>query len=286
MADEPITHVTDTAFWVATYRADEAARPDALFADPLAAKLVEGRGRAIAAQMVDTAMLQWLIPLRTRMIDDFVAAAIAEGCDAVVNLGAGLDTRPYRLALPPSLPWIEVDFADTIAFKEERLAGETPRCALRRVACDLSDAAQRRALLDEVAAKAAKVFVITEGVVPYLANEEVAALADDLRARPRFARWLVEFFGTRFFQGARVMSRRRRRQMTNAPFRFQPGDWHAFFGAHGWRAKTTRYYGEEGARHRRRPPFSWKWRLLGALMPARVRERMRRSYGYSVLERT
>jgi O-methyltransferase involved in polyketide biosynthesis len=102
MADEPITHVSDTAFWVATYRADEAARPDALFADPLAAKLVEGRGRAIAAQMVDTAMLQWIIPLRTRMIDDFVAAAIAEGCDAVVNLGAGLDTRPYRLALPPS----------------------------------------------------------------------------------------------------------------------------------------------------------------------------------------
>jgi len=37
VTDTPIAHVTDTAFWVATYRANESARPDALFRDPLAA---------------------------------------------------------------------------------------------------------------------------------------------------------------------------------------------------------------------------------------------------------
>jgi methyltransferase (TIGR00027 family) len=283
--DSPISHVTDTAFWVATYRADEGERADALFQDPLAARLVEGRGREIAARMKDTAMTAWMVPLRTRMIDDFVAAAIADGCDLVLNLGAGLDTRPYRLALPPSLRWIEVDFADTIRFKEERLAGETPRCRLERVAADLSDAGARRALLDRVAGEAGKIFVITEGVVPYLSNEEAGALAEDLRARKSFAWWLVEYYAPRFLQGARALSRRRRRQMTNAPFRFRPGDWHAFFGGHGWTVKETRYFAEEAKRLGRRPPLGWRSRIMLRLLPRKIVDQFRRGFGYSVLRR-
>jgi methyltransferase (TIGR00027 family) len=283
--DSPITHVTDTAFWVATYRANEGERPDALFSDPLAARLVEGRGRQIAARMADAAMTAWMIPVRTRMIDDLVKKAIAEGCDVVVNLGAGLDTRPYRLPLPPSLRWIEVDFADTIRFKDERLAGETPSCRLERVAADLSDATARRALLDRIDGEGGKIFVITEGVVPYLSNDDAGALADDLRTRPHFTWWLVEYYAARFLQGARALTRRRRRQMTNAPFKFSPGDWHAFFGRHGWRAKELRYFAEEGARLKRRAPLGWKARLVMLLLPRRVRESLRRGFGYAVLER-
>jgi len=40
----------------------------------------------------------------------------------------GLDARPYRMNLPPTLQWIEVDFQDIIAYKEETLANEKPRC--------------------------------------------------------------------------------------------------------------------------------------------------------------
>jgi methyltransferase (TIGR00027 family) len=284
MADSPITHVSDTAFWVATYRADEGERADALFHDPLAARLVEGRGRAIAAGMADAERLAWAIPIRTRMIDDMLAEAVAAGCDAVVNLGAGLDTRPYRLALPPSLQWIEVDFADTIAFKEERLAGETPRCRLRRVPLDLADAAARRALFDEIDAGARKVFVMTEGVVPYLANAEVAALADDLHARPHFAYWLLDYWSSRIMRLSRI-HRRRRQQMRNAPLKFRPDDWTAFFVARGWRVKETRNYVDEAIRLRRPLPSSWRTRLLVKLLPRSVRQKMRQSFGYSVLER-
>src|SRR6185312_6458963 len=99
------------------------------------------------------------------IIDDFIRQAIADGCDTVLNLGAGLDTRPYRLELPQSLRWIEVDFAGTIDFKNECLAGEAPRCRLERRAVDLGAAAARRALFDDVAASSHKVFVLTEGVV-------------------------------------------------------------------------------------------------------------------------
>lgn len=38
-----ITNISDTARWVATYRAMETARPDAIFRDPFAERLVLGR---------------------------------------------------------------------------------------------------------------------------------------------------------------------------------------------------------------------------------------------------
>jgi O-methyltransferase involved in polyketide biosynthesis len=49
VTDPLISNVSDTARWVAVYRAWESARPDALFRDPLAGRLAGERGRAIAA---------------------------------------------------------------------------------------------------------------------------------------------------------------------------------------------------------------------------------------------
>jgi methyltransferase (TIGR00027 family) len=285
MSDTPIGHVADTAFWVATYRANESARPDALFRDPLAARLAEGRGRDIAGRIAGGAQVAWVVVLRTCIIDDFIREAIAGGCDAVLNLGAGLDTRPYRLELPPSLRWIEVDFAPTIDFKNERLAGETPRCRLERRAVDLGDAAARRALLADVNASAEKVLVLTEGVVGYLANEDVAALAADLRAQPRFAWWVVEYVSSQFRRFERFMSWRRRRQMANAPIRFRPDDWLGFFAAHGWAPKEIRYLVSEGEKHRRPPPVPRWMMLLYRVLFRNRRTAMRENYGFALMER-
>ena len=284
MSETPIAHVTDTAFWVATYRANESARPDALFRDPLAARLVEGRGRDIAERIAGGEQVAWVVVLRTLIIDDFIRQAIADGCDAVLNLGAGLDTRPYRLELPPSLRWIEVDFAGTIDFKNERLAGETPRCRLERRAVDLGDAVARRALLADVNASAQKVLVLTEGVVGYLANEEVAALAADLRAQPNFAWWVVEYVSSQFRRFERLLSYRRRKQMANAPLRFRPDDWLGFFAARGWTAKEIRYLVAEGEKHHRPPPVP-RWMMLVVRIMSRSRRQLRENYGFVLMER-
>jgi methyltransferase (TIGR00027 family) len=284
MSETPIAHVTDTAFWVATYRANESARPDALFRDPLAARLVEERGRDIAERIAGGEQVAWVVVLRTLIIDDFIRQAIADGCDAVLNLGAGLDTRPYRLELPPSLRWIEVDFAGTIDFKNERLAGETPRCRLERRAVDLGDAVARRALLADVNASAQKVLVLTEGVVGYLANEEVAALAADLRAQPNFAWWVVEYVSSQFRRFERLLSYRRRKQMANAPLRFRPDDWLGFFAARGWTAKEIRYLVAEGEKHHRPPPVP-RWMMLIVRIMSRSRRQLRENYGFVLMER-
>jgi O-methyltransferase involved in polyketide biosynthesis len=50
----PVSNVSDTARWVAVYRAWESARPDALFDDPYAQSLAGERGQAIAALMAST----------------------------------------------------------------------------------------------------------------------------------------------------------------------------------------------------------------------------------------
>ena len=85
----------------------------------------------------------WPMIIRTRLIDDLVLASLRDGCDCVANLAAGLDTRPYRLPLPASLNWIEVDLPGIIDEKSRLLTGEKPACRLRREKVDLADATQR-----------------------------------------------------------------------------------------------------------------------------------------------
>ena len=284
MTTPPIRHVADTALWVATYRANESKRPDALFHDPLAERLVEGRGRRIGAQM-RTSRVEWLVVIRTRIIDSLVERAIADGCDAVLNLGAGLDTRPYRMAVPASLLWIEVDFPEVIAFKEGRLASETPRCRLERVALDLAHVEARRALVRDIGTRARKVLVLTEGVLAYLTNREVAGLADDLYAEPHLAHWVLESRSTRFLWLARMLRLRSRKRMACAPLKFMPRDWTAFFRARGWTVAEMRHVGLEGLRLGRRLPLPAWARALLRLLPDRHRAALLRGAGYALMKR-
>src|SRR5439155_14950893 len=103
VSDEHIQHVSDTALLAAGWRALESSRSDALFHDPLAAGLAGERGLRIARTLPDGA---WVVAIRTVVIDAFLRSAISSGIDIIVNIGAGLDTRPYRLDLPSSLRWV------------------------------------------------------------------------------------------------------------------------------------------------------------------------------------
>lgn len=284
MDKSPIQHISDTAFWVATYRALESERVDALFRDPLAARLVEGRGRAIAIKMGDAARVGWSVAIRTYIIDQYIQDAIAQGCDVVLNLGAGLDTRPYRMVLPPKLRWIEADLPRVLDFKEHRLRDEIPRCQLTRVQINLGDHAARRALLTEIDAQAAKVLVLTEGVLPYLSMNEVSSLATDLQARPNFGLWVVDYFSKRLIKS--LERSRLYQKMGQLQFKFQPADWHAFFESHGWSVKKMRYLGEEGLRLQRPAPIPWWMKALARLIPHAKRSELQRVAGYALLQRS
>src|SRR5437667_6952274 len=127
--------------------------------------------------------------MRTVLFDRFIREQIAEGVDMIVNLAAGLDARPYRMELPPSLQWIEVDLPDLLAYKESVIGNEKPVCRLERIALDLADVVARRELFGRLANRAKKILVLTEGLLVYLSREEVGELARDLAP---FHRWITD----------------------------------------------------------------------------------------------
>src|SRR6266480_1593062 len=116
--DDEIGDVSDTAFLAAGWRAMESSRSDGLFRDPLAADLAGERGLRIAQTLPDGA---WVVAIRTVAIDAFVRSAISSGIDTIIDVGAGLDTRPYRMDLPSSVRWFEIDHPAVIDRKDAQL---------------------------------------------------------------------------------------------------------------------------------------------------------------------
>jgi len=98
-----IRNLADTARWVAVYRAQESERPDAHFRDPFARRLAGERGEQIARALPFAKQNAWSFVTRTVLVDRFITEQIEEGTDVVINLAAGLDARPYRMALPAAL---------------------------------------------------------------------------------------------------------------------------------------------------------------------------------------
>lgn len=232
MVTQPlITNVSDTARWVATYRAVESARPDALFDDPLADRLAGERGRAIVAAAPRAMRNGWWLVARTKLIDAAVIEAIEDGCDKVLNLAAGLDTRPYRLNLPPDFPWVEADLPGLLTEKEQALADQTPRCRLSTHAVDLADPSARDAFLNVELAGVTRALVLTEGLLMYLEASDVVALSAALK-RPEVAWWMFDFSGPGL---RRRMNKRTRGMLESAPFKFAPENGLAFFEDLGWR---------------------------------------------------
>jgi methyltransferase (TIGR00027 family) len=248
-----ITHVSDTARWTALYRATESARADALFRDPFAARLAGEQGRAIVAKAPVSSRNGWWLIARTKIIDDAIAGAIADGCDRVLNLAAGLDTRPYRLDLPSDLHWIEADLPALLAEKTELLADHTPRCRLTRSAVDLADPVARDAFFDEALDGAGKALVLTEGLLMYLGDRDVQALSGAID-RPQVGWWLFDFGGPGL---KRLMNKKMDGLRQNAPFIFAPENGLAFFEELGWRVLESEQLMAAAKRFRRLPIFMW-----------------------------
>src|SRR5256885_7002805 len=239
MSDPLIRDISDTARWMAVYRARESERSDAVFRDPFARALAGERGEQIAKAAGFGDEHAWSFLARTYLFDRFVAKQIKQGADLVVNLAAGLDTRPYRMELPPTLRWVEVDLPDILDYKEEILGDARPVCEVERVRLDLTNPDARRGLFNRLGARASNVLVICEGLIIYLMPEEVGALAQDLAAPPSFHRWVVDLVSP----GLLVMLKERMGKVVQdagAPFLFGPPEGPPFFERYGWKPVEVR----------------------------------------------
>jgi methyltransferase (TIGR00027 family) len=233
-----ISDVSDTARWVAAYRAFETLRPDPLFKDPFAANISGEFGLQIARSTRREMRNGWPMIIRTKLVDDLILQSIAGGCDCVLNLGAGFDTRPYRLVLPSTLAWYEADLPQIIGEKETALASEKPQCIVNRTKVDLRDSNARRMFLRESLVGSRRALVLTEGLLAYFDNYEVESLAVDLAEFQALHWWIVDLASPAAIR--KMMIKGMNRKLTNAPLKFAPPNGVAFFENLGWKTDDIR----------------------------------------------
>lgn len=280
-----IENISDTARWVAVYRAMESERPDALFNDPFARKLAGAKGDEIVRTMKDGTTMAWAMIVRTQVFDEIIMAEVGtDGIDLVLNLAAGLDARPWRLDLPPTLNWVDVDLPEILRYKLETLADAKPKCAYEAVEADLTDTEVRRALFARLGAHSKRTLVVTEGLLVYLTDADVTALATGLHATPSFTRWVIDLASPRLLK-MMTKSWGKAVESGNAPFRFAPPNGTDFFRELGWEERAYHSTMEEAERLDREMKMMWLWRFIGRFYPARMREEFRRMSGTVVLER-
>lgn len=261
-AEPLVRNISDTALLAAVYRARETDRSDAVFRDPFARRLAGERGDKIAKSMPMSEKATWAWIARTYAYDEIISEQISRGTDMVLNLAAGLDTRPYRMALPPSLRWIEVDLSGILDYKESVLRAEKPTCALERVRLDLADLTARAELFARLAREANNVLVLTEGLLIYFAADDVAALARNLASQASFQGWALEIASPGLLQ---MLKKGMGQQISqgNAELRFAPADGPGFFEPYGWTPVEIRSMIKTGARLER---LSF-WMHLMSLLP-------------------
>jgi len=196
--------VGGTGLTVAAVRAQETARPDRLFADPLAARFAEAGGLdpdSPPGGRRSAALRVWVVG-RTVFLDELLAEASQQGCRQVVLLGAGFDTRAFRLPWPPGTRCFEVDTPDVLGPKDEVLAAAhaEPACERVVVPCDLRDdwpAALRAAGLDPARPTA----WIAEGLLVYLSAADVDRLLASVTRLSAPGSWLGLTMTTREADG-------------------------------------------------------------------------------------
>lgn len=190
-SEDKIEHVSDTALMVAACRAMETAEPDGFIRDPFADRLAGERGMAIARGMPILEWMRFGVGIRAKFIDEILMDTLREGqIKTVLNLGSGLDTRPWRLKLPSTLRWVEADFPAMMEYKREKLADARPNCRLEQVPADLSDARQRQKVFETAGAEEA--LMITEGLLMYLPRAGILELAARAPQASGLRHWLLD----------------------------------------------------------------------------------------------
>ena len=182
-----------------------------------------------------------LIACRKRYIDDKLDEALPN-IDSVVVLGAGMDTRAYRLARRSDIPVFEVDLQVNIARKKAAVAqaiGAVP-ASVRLVPVDFERDDLISALTGLGYRTDARTFFIWEGVTQYLSQDAVRATLVALRAAaPPGSRLVFTYVRRDFIEGANmydaaILYKRFRQRQQVWRFGLDPEQVSAFVAEYGW----------------------------------------------------
>ena len=182
-----------------------------------------------------------IVACRKRFIDDKLGESLPD-IDAVVNLGAGMDTRGLRLARRSDIPVFEVDQPVNIARKKAAVAramGTVP-ASVHLVPLDFERDDLFGALTERGYDRDARTFFIWEGVTQYLTEDAVRSTLGALQAAPAGSRLVFTYVRKDFIDGlnmygAGLLYKRFRQRQQVWRFGLNPEDVAAFVGEYGWR---------------------------------------------------
>ncbi|GAA2257293.1 SAM-dependent methyltransferase [Streptomyces amakusaensis] len=253
----PPTGIGLTALLTAGARVAENIRLDPLYRDHVAPLFLESAGPPDTwwpfPGREEDPLWHWLngyIPLRTRFFDDCLLDAGRLGCHQVVVLGAGLDTRAFRLPWTCPAPGgepgdraatvYEIDLPSVLDFKEAVLAGRRgrPRCARAVVRADLRGS-WTSGLLAAGFRPDLPTAWLAEGLAAHLGPEENDRLMESVtRLSAPGSRFATEYWNSttlrtwsEAMEGAPSMDFLRHHLRPGC--RGEPEEW---FAAHGWQA--------------------------------------------------
>ncbi|AHK43064.1 MULTISPECIES: class I SAM-dependent methyltransferase [Ensifer] len=156
-------------------KAAESALPDSLLRDHFAADAMRRLGQA--AQHLDVGHDMTIgIAMRAYLLDQWTRAFVTRHPDAtVLHLGCGLDSRVFRVDPPDEVRWFDVDFPDVMTLRRTLYPD---RANYTQIASSVTEAGWLAAIPDDAPA-----IVVAEGVLPYLAAEDVYDLLRRLLER-------------------------------------------------------------------------------------------------------
>jgi len=187
--------VSNTAFYCRGVRMEDAKRKRSICKDIHAGKFMDARGLEIFAPFRSETMPNISNISRCRIIDDHVSAELGKSPSAsVVTIGAGFDTRPYRLR---GGDWLELDEPQLIEYKNRRLPVSECDNPLTRIAIDFAGESLHEKLSG--IETTSPVIIVIEGVFMYLDPVAIAQTLQQVQQRfPRHA-LLCDLMTRRFF---------------------------------------------------------------------------------------
>lgn len=179
---------------------------------------------------------------RKRYIDDKLVEMLGLGLQALVILGAGMDTRACRIPELATLQVFEVDLPETIEAKKavlNRLFGKIPE-HVRLVSVDFDHQEVGKVLQETGYSCESMSFFIWEGVTQYISKAAVGKVLEFLQSASRGSRLVFTYIRKDFINGQNmydleVLYRQTRLKKEFWQFGMRPGEVGSFLEAFGWR---------------------------------------------------
>jgi O-methyltransferase involved in polyketide biosynthesis len=191
-----LTGAKETLLVTLAAKAEESRLPDSLLHDHWAAKAVARIDYDFAAMNIDRDMMIGLA-LRAHLLDGWARDFLARHPEAtVLHLGCGLDSRVFRLDPGPGIRWFDLDYPEVIDLRRRLYPAREGTTLIGAAVTDpgwLAGIPADRPTL-----------ILAEGLLPYVAADEVVPLLDRLTAHlprgelvfdaySRIGLWLIRY---------------------------------------------------------------------------------------------